>query len=176
MDSGPNLENNLKIAPYLASTVQRTYMRQQRIGERLAELRAATAPADTPAAQIHISPDALQGSRSTRGNLDRVREGQIEEMAGRFVEKFLNALEKPAGQAETSEEADASGGGPSFERLLDALGLAVKQGDGEYGGEGGGALVRRDSGAVVFRFTAQEREAALGELRSMARDIFAQLI
>ena len=114
----------MKIAPYLATSVQRSYLRQQRIGERIAELKGADESAATqPAAQVDIPEALLATSRTGRKDLKRAREEQIDQLTGRFVERFLETFGRPAGEgpqaaAEGGEEAP---GRPSFGRILRAI-------------------------------------------------------
>ncbi|OGL63931.1 MAG: hypothetical protein A3J27_02990 [Candidatus Tectomicrobia bacterium RIFCSPLOWO2_12_FULL_69_37] len=165
----------MKIAPYLATSVQRSYLRQQRIGERIAELKGADESAATqPAAQVDIPEALLATSRTGRKDLKRAREEQIDQLTGRFVERFLETFGRPAGEgpqaaAEGGEEAP---GRPSFGRILDNLGIAVYE-DTEVQG---GLIVQRQSGQVLLNLPPEAREVATEELKKLARDILEELI
>ena len=52
-----------RIAPYQANNVQRSYLRQQRVGERIADAKAKAA-ADQPSVEVEISPAARQAAEA----------------------------------------------------------------------------------------------------------------
>ncbi|MEK6710507.1 MAG: hypothetical protein AABZ64_08005 [Nitrospinota bacterium] len=161
----------MKIAPYLATNVQRSYLRQQRIGERIAELKGGSEPQGPgPAAQVDIPESVLATSRTARSDLARVRDEQLEQLTGRFAEKFAAAFFQPeSGQAPEAGEAP---GQPSFRKILDQLDLQVEE-DPEGGG---GLLIRSRGGQPLVAIDPKTREEALEAVRKLARDIFQQLI
>lgn len=165
----------MKIAPYLATNIQRSYLRQQRIGERIAELKGTDESAATqPAAQVDIPEALLATSRTGRNDLHRAREEQLEQLTGRFVERFLETFARPPapgaqGAAEGEEEAP---GRPSFGRILENLGIRVD----ENPDQAGGLVVQRENGQVLLELPPETREFATEELKKLARDILRELI
>ncbi len=161
----------MKIAPYLATSVERSYQRQQRIGERIAELKSRPAGAPQPAARVNISQEAFQASRSARRDLRQVREEQLEQLTERFVQRFLSALDE-AGEGAQPEKREGAPGHPSFDGVLENLGLGVQRNPEG----GGGAIVHKETGEVLVELTPEAREGATAELRKLARDILNELI
>jgi hypothetical protein len=161
---------DLKIAPYLATNIQRSYLRQQRIGERIAELKGTDESAATqPAAQVDIPEAVLKTSRTGRSDLAKVRDEQLEQLADRFAKRFIETFFQGSGGAEAEEEV---AGRPSFGRILENLGIAVHE---ESGGEGG-LVVRQENGHVLLHLPPESREEAAEELKKLARDILQDLI
>ena len=160
----------MKIAPYLATSIQRSYLRQQRIGERIAELKGADEAAATPpAAQVDIPEALLKTSRTGRKDLQHAREEQLEDLTGRFVQRFLETFSQKPGEARGGEEGP---GRPSFGRILENLDIHVyEETDGK-----GGLVVQRESGQVLLHLPPETREVATEELKKLARDILQELI
>ena len=48
----------MRIAPYLAQNIQRSYSRQQRVGDRIAGVKAKVAGTTKPATEVEISSQA----------------------------------------------------------------------------------------------------------------------
>ncbi len=56
-----------RIAPYLLNSVQRSYRRQQRVGERIADAKAK-ANQDQPIAEVDISAAAQEAAEAAKAN------------------------------------------------------------------------------------------------------------
>lgn len=163
----------MKIAPYLATNIQRSYLRQQRIGERIAELKGAagSAPAEGPATQVDIPEAVLATSRTGRKDLARAREDQLNQLTERFVERFLEAFGKGAPATAAAQEEEAPGR-PSFGRILQNLGVTVHENPDIKGG----LVVQRENGQILLELPPEARELATDGLRKLARDILQELI
>jgi len=164
----------VKIAPYLANTVQRTYQRQQRIGERIAQIKSRDAQeGPRPAAQVELSQAGLQASRASRSDLEKARAAHLDDLSERFVERFLATLDREASGEEAPPESEAAQPGqPSFDRVLDNLGLAVER-DPE---SGEGRIVEKESKRVLISVPPEATDAARADLRNLARDILSDLV
>lgn len=163
----------MKIAPYLATNIQRSYLRQQRIGERIAELKGADeSAAAQPAAKVEISEPLLATSRTGRTDLAHAREEQLDQLSNRFVEKFLETFGQ-GGHAAAAPEEEAPGR-PSFKRLLENVGISVYE--SEEDAEKGTLIVQKTNGQVLLQLPPETREFAQEELKKLARDILQQLI
>ena len=163
----------MKIAPYLATNIQRSYLRQQRIGERIAELKGADESAATqPAAQVDIPEALLATSRTGRKDLQRARDEQIDQLADRFVDRFFETFGKGASGAQGAKEEEAPGR-PSFEGILENMGITVYESDEESGKN---LIFQRANGQVLLQLPPETREFAREEVKKLARDILQQLI
>lgn len=157
----------MKIAPYMAQSVTRSYLRQQRVGERIAEARAP----DQPAAEINISQAAREAAEteSARPRSERLLTGdraeQIERLSGRFADILLKSSANDA--AEEAEEKEAL----PLDRFLESLGLAVmKDEDGE-----GESIIRKDSGEVLASLSQENREEIRSQIQDAARRVLEGL-
>ena len=56
-----------RIAPYLLNSVQRSYQRQQRVGERIADAKAK-ANQDQPIVEVDISAAAQEAAEAAKAN------------------------------------------------------------------------------------------------------------
>ncbi|MEE9276423.1 MAG: hypothetical protein V3V62_14050 [bacterium] len=156
----------MKIAPYLAQNVSRSYLRQQRIGERIAESRGRSSGEipPRPAVQIELSQAARQASEDARRQAAEFRDEQLSLVSERFAERLV---------ARGGEEGEGGGEEASgFDRVLESVGLAIQKGaDGE-----GDVIVRKDTGEVLSELAPEALDSVKEVLRQSARRVLDGLI
>lgn len=189
-----------RIAPYLASNVQQSYLRQQRVGERIADAKSRENP-DKPLYEVEISDAARKAANEAKATASIHKQQHIEELTDRFVEQYLEkpaeALPPAAAQAlaaaqEGAENADEVGeagekqdtdktpvtdetpnkGRAAFVSLIESFGLEVAQDDN---GEDR-AIVNKDSGEEVVPLTNSTREAVKNELSQLVKNILGEVL
>lgn len=185
-----------RIAPYLANNVQQSYLRQQRVGERIAGAKAKA----NPATEVEISDAARRAADEAHAAASIHKEQHIEEMADRFVEEYLEKPVVPAAlpdvvtralavaqtqegaenadedveAAEGVETADAplNQGRAAFVSLIESFGLEVSQdGNGEDQ-----AIVNKATGEEVVPLTNNTREAVKNELSQLVKNILGEVL
>jgi hypothetical protein len=158
----------------LVNNVQRSYQRQQRVGERIADAKAK-ANQDQPIAEVDISAAAQEAAEAAKVNATEQKKLNIKEMANRFVDQFLAppaAAQENAEGAEEGNESQPNTGRTAFVRLIDSFGLEVRQGeDGEDE-----AIVNKSTGEDLVPLTPDSREAARSELRNLVQKILSEVI
>ena len=98
----------MKIASYVAKSVNGSYLRQQRVGEQIAEAKSKNIPAPPrPAAEVAISPAGYQAAFVVAARASRATR-----LADQLAEKFLDAEENPEDKS-------------ALEGVLEGLGLAL---------------------------------------------------
>lgn len=159
----------LRIAPYLAHDVQRSYLRQQRVGERIAEVKESSKA--KPATEVDISSEAQAASDLARKDAGAARQVQIDLLAEEFVNRFLF---NPGGEAEDESEASAAAreGRTAFVRLLESYGLTIQR-DGAGFDE---AIVNKETGEAVVPFSPETHQAARNDLLSLTREILGNVL
>ena len=168
----------LKIAPYRAQNIQRSYSRQQRVGERIAEVHGKEASIPEPASEVDISAQARAAAKSAHAEPAFDKSEQIGLLAERFVNRFL--FEPEGGENSPSEDAGENGSeipGPSegrtaFVRLLESYGLTIQQ-DESGGGE---AIVNKETGDEVIQISHGTKNTAKQELLELTRNILNEIL
>ncbi|MEE9256699.1 MAG: hypothetical protein V3V56_05995 [bacterium] len=163
-----------RIAPYQANNVQRSYLRQQRVGDRIADARAKESTA-TPSVDVDISAAARKAAEAANATAAQHKAQQVDTLSERFVEQFL-----PPAKAEGEDEGadsdkkseDAAKGRASFVRLIESFGLGVQQ--NEEGKDE--AIVNRQTGEVLVPLTGESRESARDGLRNLVRNILSEVL
>ena len=163
-----------RIAPYQANNVQRSYLRQQRVGERIADARAKESAA-TPSVDVDISAAARKAAEAANAATAQHKAQQLDTLSERFVEQFLppavaEGEDEEAGGEKKSE--DAAKGRASFVRLIESFGLGVQQ--SEEGKDE--AIVNKGTGEVLVPLTDESREAARDGLRNLVRNILSEVL
>jgi hypothetical protein len=176
-----------RIAPYQANNVQQSYLRQQRVGERIAGAKSKA----NSATQVEISNAARKAVEEAHAAASIHKQLHIEETATRFVEQYL---EKPAALAhpdavtqEGAENADgedvAKGkvvkaaeppnkGRADFVSLIESFGLKVSQ---DKNGEDQ-AIVNKTTGEDVVPLSNSTREAVKLELSQLVKNILGEVL
>lgn len=145
----------LKIASHVAKSVSGSYIRQQRVGERIADAKAKNIPAPPrPAAEVAISPAGYQAA-----SVVAARATHATRLADQLAEKFLEA-------EENAEDESA------LESVLEGLGLALEIGEKNRNSK----IIDRESGDLLAEITPEARENVKTELRQVFQRIFADLI
>lgn len=177
-----------RIAPYLANNVQQSYLRQQRVGERIAGAKAKA----NPATQVEISDAARRAADEAHAAASMHKQQHIEEMAERFVEEYLEKpVEAPppvvlpavvtralataqegAEDADEGIEAPPNKGRAAFVSLIESIGLEVSQdGDGKDQ-----AIVNKTTGEEVVPLSNNTREAVKNELSQLVKNILGEVL
>ncbi len=168
----------LKIAPYRAQNIQRSYSRQQRVGERIAEVHGKEASLNQPASEVEISARARAAAEAAQADPTFDKSEQIGLLAERFVNSFLfepeDGAESPSGDAgENGAEIPAANEGrTAFVRLLESYGLTIQQ-DESGGGE---AIVNKETGDKVIEISNSAKSAVKRELLELTRDILNKVL
>ena len=163
-----------RIAPYQANNVQRSYLRQQRVGERIADVLAKEST-DTPSVDVDISTAARKAAEAANAATAQHKAKQVDTLSERFVEQFLPPV-KAEGEDEgvdsEKKSENAAKGRASFVRLIESFGLGVQQND-EGKDE---AIVNQQTGEVLVPLTDESREAARDGLRNLVRNILSEVL
>jgi hypothetical protein len=167
-----------RIAPYRAQNIQRSYSRQQRVGERIAEVHGKEASTNGPASEVDISAQARAAAETARAEPEFDKSEQIGLLAERFVNSFLfepaGGEESPSGDAgeNGTEISDPSEGRTAFVRLLESYGLTIQQdesGDGEV-------IVNKETGDTVVQISRSTQNNAKEELLELTRNILNKVL
>ncbi|MBT3350604.1 MAG: hypothetical protein HOC91_02950 [Nitrospinaceae bacterium] len=185
-----------RIAPYLANNVQQSYLRQQRVGERIAGAKLK----DNPAASVEISDAARRAADEAHAAASMHRQQNIEEMTERFVDQYLEkpsplpAAVSQALRASQEDVENADGGvetedrgteGESIETaevqdkgraafisLIESFGLEVSQDDDGQDQ----AIVNKTTGEEVVPLSNNTREAIKTELSQLVKNILGEVL
>ncbi len=168
----------MRIAPYRAQNIERSYSRQQRVGERIAEVHGKEAGITQPASEVEISARARAAAEAAHAGPTFDKSEQIGLLAERFVNSFLFELEDgeeiPSGDAGENEAEipDANEGRTAFVRLLESYGLTIQQ-DESGGGE---TIVNKETGDKVIEISSGTKSAAKQELLELTRGILNEVL
>ena len=158
-----------RIAPYLAQNIQRSYSRQQRVGERIAEVKTK----EPGATEVEISSQARAAAETAQADPTFDKAEQIELLAERFVNSFLFEPEGAEDDGENGDEiSDPNEGRTAFVRLLEFYGLTIQQ-DESGSGE---AIVNKETGDKVVQISHSTKSAAKRELLELTRDILNKVL
>ena len=149
-------------------------MRQQRVGERIADARAKEST-DTPSVDVDISTAARKAAEAANVAATQHKAQQVDDLSERFVKQFLppakaEGEDEEAGGEKRSEEA--AKGRASFVRLIESFGLGVQQ--NEEGKDE--AIVNKLTGEILVTLTDESREAARDGLRNLVRNILSEVL
>ncbi len=175
-----------RIAPYLANNVQQSYLRQQRVGERIAGAKSKA----NPATQVEISDAARKAAEEAHATASIQKQLHIEETANRFVEQYLekpDVAPPPAAAQESAKDTDgedvAEGkvaaaaeppnkGRAAFVSLIESFGLEVSQ---DNNGKDR-AIVNKSTGEEVVPLSNSTREAVKAELSQLVKNILGEVL
>ncbi|MDA1001453.1 MAG: hypothetical protein O2807_13180 [bacterium] len=155
----------MKITPYLAQSVTRSYLRQQRVGERIADARVSEVPA--PDTEINISEAAREaaGAENARSKPDLLSGDRTEQIA-RFSGRFADLLLKSSGADAAEKDV------PPLGRFLESLGLALSK---DAAGETD-IIVRKDTGELLVALTQENREEIRAKIQDAASRVLEGLL
>lgn len=158
-----------RIASYLASNIQRSYLRQQHVGERIADAKTKNASEKSPA-EVEISNAARKAADAAESAAMSLKDMEAERIADCFVDYFLSPAEK--GEAGDHGEDDLIANQTSFLRLIEPLGLEMKLGDD---GEDI-TFVNKESGNVLISLSDESRNAVKNELKTLVKNILNETL
>lgn len=159
----------VRIAPYLAHDIQRSYLRQQRVGERIAEVKESNKA--EPATEVDISSEAKAASELARNDAGASKRVQVELLAEEFVNRFLFNPEGDTGD-KTEASAAAGEGRTAFVRLLESYGLTIQRDGAGFDA----AIVNKETGEAVVPFSPETHQAARNDLLSLTREILVNVL
>jgi len=153
-----------RIASYLVSNVQRSYMRQQHVGERIADAKAKDDSKKSPA-EVDISDAARRAADEADSAAISHKNMETERIADRFVDYFLSPTEND--EAGVPEENDPTASQTSLVHLIEPLGLEMKLGD-----DGKDlAIVNKESGDVLISLSDESHNTVKSELKTLVKNI-----
>ncbi len=159
----------LRIAPYLAQNIQRSYSRQQRVGERIAEVKTK----EQGATEVEISTQARAAAETAQADPTFDKSEQIGLLAERFVNNFLYEPDAAEDAGENGpEDTDPNEGRTAFVRLLESYGLTIQQ-DESGSGE---VIVNKETGDEVIQISNSTKNNAKQELLELTRNILNKVL
>ncbi len=169
----------LRIAPYIAQNIQRSYARQQRVGERIAGEKVKESAQTGPASEVEISSQARDAADIARQDAEQARTAQIEHLAQEFVHRFLiepeprpgTGGEKDSGES-GPEVSDPKEGRTAFVRLLESYGLTIEKDESGYGE----IIVHTETKDVLLQIPHDAQDTAKSELLALTRDILTHVL
>jgi len=160
-----------RIAPYIATNIQRSYLRQQRVGERIADAKAKKAD-ETSTFEVEISNAAHKAAEEAEATALIHKTMKVEQMADRFVDRFLSPPKQDEAESSGDGDEDADPGRTAFVRLIESFGLEVKQGDD---GEDR-AITNKATGEDLIPLSPESRDIAKTELKDLVKNILNEVL